>query len=441
MIQELVRSKQGVAVWGLGYLGYTAMLDLQERGFTVQAYDPQAWVRDLFRTQRYPNAQMMAMWSETGHIPPLRYEQAVLRDTPVDLFREAGAHIIAVPMGVTAGENELLKITRHFLDNIEAIRRNPQLVIFASAYVPGFIDTHFVNPLAEAGVAVGRDLMVCTAFRSDWVYEELRAKCSRRVAGADSPASAATARDFFAATGQECVEAGSIREAEVLENARRAFRFLTTGFVNQLALCYESVNMKRLATLLVQNVDLADCLPNMGAGGNREPFAVQHLLEGADQPKYFTTLSESQATNFALPIHYAHHLIRNGITRVAVLGMTFFSNRRDITLSPSISFSSYLHDHGVKVLVHDDIYPWDDIAAILPQAECCPLEKALGESEAVVLMTNHKSYRALSEKRLSELLGPQARIVMDNVGLWAGYRLPAGVEYHEVGDGTLNVLG
>ena len=40
MIQELVRSKQGVAVWGLGYLGYTAMLDLQERGFTVQAYDP-----------------------------------------------------------------------------------------------------------------------------------------------------------------------------------------------------------------------------------------------------------------------------------------------------------------------------------------------------------------------------------------------------------------
>jgi len=441
MIAELFHSKKGVAVWGLGYLGYTTVSTLQEHGLSVRVHDLNDWVLDLFKDGGYPSKEMASMWSDREYVPPLDTAQAVVCDDPLDMFNGAGVHMVTMPLGQQPGVNRLQQLARWCLERADALRARPPLVIFTSAYVPGYVDAYFIRVLAEAGLEVGRDFHVATAFRSDWVVEEYFSGGSKLVVGADGPGSLALARAFFEALGQDVLEVNSIREAEVLENARRAFRFLATGFINQLSLGYDGVHVKRLVAHLAGSVNLSECVPNMGAGGYKEPFAVQHLLEGADKAKHLTLLTESQATNFAIPLHYAQYLLRQGVKTVAVLGVTFKAKRRDITLSPSITLISYLLEQGVKVLVHDPVYPPEELAEVVPGAACCSLEEALGAAEAVALMIDHRAYRAVAEEQLLGMAGTGVRIIVDNTGLWSGFRFPENIVFHEVGDGSIRLQG
>ena len=439
MISELLRKSKSVAVWGLGYLGYTTILELQEHGFSITVHDLHDEPMECLVSGRYPLPDVAKSWSDTGYTPPVDFSTVTVARDPVDMFQDAAVHLVAIPLGYSPTENRLGYLAEQFAKGIPTGGK-PQTVVFLSAHVPGNIDRHFVDLLESKGVKDGRDVYVGTAFRSDWVVEEFLQARPPQVVGANQPESLEAVATLYEVLGREVERVPSIREAEVLENARRSFRFAATGFVNQLSLCYRDVNMKRLARLLMSGVSVTDCGPNMGAGGYKEPFAVQNLLDGADSSKYFKVLIESQSVNYTMPIYYAQALMRAGVGRVALLGLTFTTNRRDLTLSPAVSLAKCLMQGGVKVLVNEPVLDTEILSDIVPGAEVCGVEEAMANAEALVLMTNHRAYRAISEAFVLEHSGSDLRFVLDNTGLWSRFQFPKSVSYHEVGDGTLNLI-
>ena len=73
-ISNLLRKKT-LSIWGFGYLGYTAVLRMQEHGFHIKIFDFAAARFDAFEKNLYPGIAQKNHWSSRYSIPELNREK------------------------------------------------------------------------------------------------------------------------------------------------------------------------------------------------------------------------------------------------------------------------------------------------------------------------------------------------------------------------------
>lgn len=73
--KELLLNTKRVSVWGVGYLGYTTILRLQENGFCSVVYDFNEDRLDDLKNNLYPEKEQINSWSKRGKIPAINLEK------------------------------------------------------------------------------------------------------------------------------------------------------------------------------------------------------------------------------------------------------------------------------------------------------------------------------------------------------------------------------
>lgn len=428
--EELLKTKL-VSVWGAGYLGYTKLIKLQSRGFKANVFDfTKTRFDEKVKKGEYPDKEQIYSWSANGDIPVLDASKINIIRKPSQMF-DSCVHIVAFSAVDRKGNNALKELAGIFVKNKR--RLNGKLIIFQSAGTPGTIDKHFVTPLKKNGC----NCDFVSAFRSDWAIEDYFARNEKRILAADSEGSMNKAQFFYSLLGIKFKTLATIKEAELYENAKNTFQYMTTVFINQLSFAYPDTNVRGMVKYLLNDVELNESHLCIGAGGSKIPISVESIAEGSKKPQFLSLIKESQESNMSLILNYAEAIKKIGCKSVTIMGLTVRGNQKSIDLSPSVAIAEYLNKLGIDVYIDDPLYDKKTIQKLLPFSRHVDLVKEGLKSQAVLLMTDHNRYKYFTQKDIDSLGIRNALLVIDNVALFRDFKFSPKTVYHLVGDGKM----
>lgn len=437
---ERLNTAGEIAVWGVGYLGYTTLLRCHRFGLATHVWAPEAQHLQAMSQGLYPGRELQIAWSEVGSVPPASLEQVSFAQTPEALLaKNLPVHVVALPnhgARSDTGDRVWETIAGHFYRH--APRDRKTLVLLVSAPVPGDSQS-FVSALAD----LGPHLRVVTAFRSDWVVEDYLYRPRPQALGGDSD-DLVRAQAFLNRIGTETFSIGSFHDAEVYQVLMSSFQCLASAFVSQFAFAYPENPGSRIASAVLANCDLSRVRPAIGVGGKQMMTGLEFLFRGSSYNDLLSILKEAQAFNLSSILSWADFLGRRGVGRVGILGITPQPDNRDLAYSPSLLLAEALMRRKMGVFVHDPHFTFDTVHQLLPGVRHLAVETMdrsplFGPQDAMVLMTPHRFYSKFTQRDIDEKIAGRAGLVIDNTGAWRHLTFSRGTRYHFVGDGTLNI--
>ena len=418
-----------IAVMGLGYVGLPVALAFARRFAGTIGYDiDRARIEALARGDDW-----------TGETSPedLAVTQLNLTHDPADL-RHADVLIVCVPTPIDDRKRPNLEPIRQASILAGRSLRHGSIVVYESTVYPGLTEEFCVPILErESGLSMGVDFFV--GYSPERINPGDRTHGLAditKVVSACSPAVAATLARLY----REIVPAGvhvapSIRVAEtakVLENTQRD---LNIALMNELALICDRLGVRT-----------ADVLAAAGTKWNFLPFTpglVGGHCIGVD-PYYLTTKAEAlgykpevilagRRINDGVGPFLAHKLMalleRNGVApdkaRVAILGLTFKENIRDIRNSRVPDILRVLAGYGIEARVSDPhADPQQARLAFGLTLEPLPAEASV---DALVLAVPHQAFLAQRAK-LVACVKPGG-LIMDVKSVLSPEEIPANCTY------------
>jgi len=429
-----------IAVWGIGYLGYTTMARCQRFGLLTDVWAPEQ--RHLMGLEQghYPGRELQIAWSDFGTVPGLSLQATSMADSPESLLsRDIPVHVLALPNHADP-QNRDQGIWRTIADAFcrHAPRDRKILVLLTSAPVPG--DTGlFVERLGD----LGENVRVVAAFRSDWMVEDYLCRPQPQALGGDAQDQAAAAA-FLQRIGIPSFSIGTYHDAEVYQAFMSSFRCLASAFVSQFAFAYPNNPVNRIASAALACCDLSRVRPTIGFGGKQMMTGIEHLFRGSSYNDLLTLVKEAQAFNLSSILFYADMLARRGSGRVGILGITPQPDNLDLAFSPSILLAEALLKRGLTVYVHDPHFAYNTIEELMPGVRHLDLDKpqqrpVFEGRDAIVLMTPHRYYLAFTQQDIDRHVCGQAGLVLDNTGAWQHLKFSKDTRYHFIGSGALDI--
>ena len=223
--------------------------------------------------------------------------------------------------------------------------------------------------------------------------------------GGITKACAEVATAWYSGAIKTVVPVSSAEAAEMAKLLENTFRMINIGLVNELAIMCE-----RLGVDVWEVIDAAGTkpfgfmkfTPGPGLGGHCIPIDPLYLSWKMKELNYnakFIELASEINTN--MPRYVVSRVLdamndRGKVlkgSKVLVLGVAYKPNIDDVRESPALDVIALLRKKGADVSYHDP-----HISHIHHEKEGWNMEtvkdvmKAVKESDAVVIVTNHKSY-------------------------------------------------
>jgi len=218
-----------------------------------------------------------------------------------------------------------------------------------------------------------------------------------------------------------------LETAEVTKYAANAYLATSISFINEIAnICERTgadASLVRQALKLDQRIgDNAYIDPGIGFGGSCLPKDISALVRTAEEHGYDPTLLKAVIDVNALqPERVAGHIIDLfsdlSSRKIAVLGISFKGDTFDVRSSPAMAVIRDLKELGVRVHAYD---PMADATAKACVAGLADLHHdaydTVSDCDAVVVATEHSSFRDLDLKRLGEAMA--SRVLIDGRNLF-----------------------
>ncbi|MBA4100535.1 MAG: UDP-glucose 6-dehydrogenase [Rhodospirillum sp.] len=233
-----------------------------------------------------------------------------------------------------------------------------------------------------------------------------------------------------------------LETAELIKYAANGFLAMKISFINQVAdLCEKvgaDVHDVARGIGLDGRIGQKFLHPGPGYGGSCFPKDTRALVEIARQANAPVSLIEATAEfNEARKVQMADRVVAalggsaNGKV-VTLLGLTFKPNTDDMREAPSLAIAPALIKAGATIRAHDP-EGMAEAKKLMPDLTYCadPYEAMTG-ADAVVLLTEWNSYRALDLKRMKAILNQPVVVDLRNIYRPSEMRA-AGFRYSSIG--------
>ena len=391
-----------VGVVGLGYVGLPLVVAFAEAGDRVVAVDvDERKVAAIEAGRSYiedvPSERLQAVRGSieaSTHFAPLARTDAALICVPTPLTPNREPDLGAL---VAAGKA------------LGSVVQRGQLVVLESTTYPGTTREQLVPLLEHRGLTVGDGLNVAfSPERVDPGRTDYTMRNTPKVVGGITPECTERAVELYQRVCDNVVAVSTPEVAEMTKLLENIFRSVNIALVNELAILSE-----RMGIDIWEVVDAASTKPygfmrfepGPGMGGHCLPVDPFYLTWRAREFHMATEFIElAGKVNQQMPYHCVERIERalndaakpvNG-SQILILGASYKGGVGDIRESPSLRIMEVLKDRGGTVNYHDPYVP------ALPQLglESVPLETAVDEADAIVLVTAHPGidYAALAER-------------------------------------------
>lgn len=375
---------KSISVFGLGYVGLPLAELAAKRGYKVIGVDTDE--------------------SKLKYIKENEYDKHGFKDRiefTLDGIKAAKLSdliFVCVPTPVDNSFRPDFSFIRSSCETISNGLRKGCVVVIESTVSPGTC-RNLVKPLLEkSGMECGTDFyIVHCPERIDpgnkgWTLEELP-----RVIGGISNAGVDIAVNFYATILNSKLHIlSSIEAAEATKLVENTFRDVNIAFVNELACCFDKLNIDVLEVIKAASTKpfgFMPFYPGCGVGGHCIPVDPYYLIE-ASKLKGFNTelLNLSRTINHGM-VNYTVDKLIEGLNeiglcvknaKITVMGIAYKKGVGDIRESPSIEIIQMLKYMNAKLNIYDPFVP--ELSTVL-DIDCAI------KADAIVIATDHDIFK------------------------------------------------
>jgi UDP-N-acetyl-D-glucosamine dehydrogenase len=381
-----------IGVIGLGYVGLPLAVAFAEMGERVVAVD-------------VDDAKVAAVASGESYIEDVSGERLdaarhlISATTYYAPLARTDAVIVCVPTPLTPNREPDLSALMVAARDLGHVLQAGQLVVLESTTYPGTTREQ-VQPLLEqeSGLRVGDGLnLAYSPERVDPGRTDYTLRNTPKVVGGITPECTARAAELYGRVCEHIVTVSTPEAAELTKLLENIFRSVNIALVNELAMLSE-----RMGIDIWEVVDAASTKPygfmrfepGPGMGGHCLPVDPFYLSWRAREFRFQTEFIElAGKINQQMPYHCVQRIEGalneqakpiNG-SRVAILGVSYKAGIGDVRESPGLRIIEELVARGAVITYHDPYVP------ALPELglQGAPLEEAVADADAVVLVTAH----------------------------------------------------
>ena len=324
--------------------------------------------------------------------------------------------LICVPTPVVEGRPDLSAVEGAGRDVAPHIRTD-SLVVLESTTYPGTTE-QVLRPLLEAhGLHAGTDfLLAYSPERVNPGDDKYGMADIPRVVGGLTEESTRMAAEFYGQLVDEVHTVSSCRAAEMAKLLENTFRMVNIALVNELAMLSSEQGIdlwEVIDAAATKPFGFMPFFPGPGVGGHCIPLDPTYLSWQArrDTGRPLRLVETAHDVNVAMPAYVVGRVAEalnergralNG-ARVFAVGVTFKPNVGDIRESSAIDVLAQLHRKGALVSFHDPFV--EEVRRDTLYLKRTPLdERALKDSDCVLLLTPHDTYDLEALVRHSPLL-------------------------------------
>src|SRR5688572_21904042 len=400
LTKKLKDKNAKIAILGLGYVGLPLAVVFAEAGFNVTGIDPD-------------KRKIEAIAKGESYIPDVKNETVaklvkagkLSATTDFSILKEMDAVSICVPTPLRQTGDPDMSFIISAADELSKYMHKGMVVVLQSTTYPGTTRELLLPKLSNEN-KVGEDwFLAFSPERVDPGREDYTTKNTPKVMGGITKACGEVATIWYEGAIDTVYRVSSAEAAEMAKLLENTFRMINIGLVNELAIMCE-----RLGVDVWEVIDAAASkpfgfmkfTPGPGLGGHCIPIDPLYLswkMKSFNYNARFIELASEINTNMP---RYVVSRVMEGLndrskalkgSRVLVLGAAYKPNIDDIRESPALDVIGLLRHKGALVEYHDPYIPhihheyegWhmDSVSDMM---------KAVQESDAVVIITDHKVY-------------------------------------------------
>jgi UDP-N-acetyl-D-mannosaminuronic acid dehydrogenase len=376
-----------ICVLGLGYIGLPTGSMFALAGNDVIGVDPSPRVQAALQLGLASIEEPELQTLVTAAINSGRLR---VRTRP----ESSDAFIIAVPTPLdTTTRRADLSYVEEAARAIAPVLRRGDLVVLESTVPPGTTRDILAPILAESGLQPGRDFAVAHCperVLPGRILVELEQ--NDRLAGGLTPQCAERAADLYRSFVKGEIMRTDATTAEMVKVMENTFRDVNVALANEFALIAEriGVNVWEAIRLANHHPRVNVLKPGPGVGGHCIAVDPWFLVGAA--PEAARLIRAAREVNDGMPEHVIDvlcELVRPPAP-VALLGVTYKAEVDDVRESPALRVADLAVKRGYAVRLCDPHVRPD--SSDLP-APLFPLEQALRDAEAIVLLVDHRAFQ------------------------------------------------
>ena len=402
LIKSLQDKKARIAILGLGYVGLPLAVVFGEAGFNVTGIDPDARkVDSLNKGVSYipdvPTAAIAAL-VKSGNLTAT---------TDFSVLKEMDAVSICVPTPLRKTGDPDMSFIMSATEELAKFVHQGMVVVLESTTYPGTTREFMLPMLTEkSGLKVGKDIFVAfSPERVDPGREDWTTINTPKVIGGITEACSEVAEAWYSGAIKTIFPVSSAEAAEMAKLLENTFRMINIGMVNELAIMCERLGVdvwEVIEAAATKPFGFMKFTPGPGLGGHCIPIDPLYLswkMKAFNYNARFIELASEINTN--MPRYVVSRVLEAMNDRsktlkgskVLVLGVAYKPDIDDVRESPALDVIGLLKQKGATVEYHDpyishihheyDGWEMDSVMDLM---------KAVKEADAVIIVTNHKSY-------------------------------------------------
>jgi len=417
-------SFETISVIGLGYIGLPTAAVFASKGKKVVGVDINA--RAVETINRGAIHIVEPDLDQVVHAAVTRGDlRATTQPEPADAF------LIAVPTPFKDDHQPDLRFVKAAAESIAPVLKKGDLVILESTSPVGSTE-QMADWLAAARPDLrfpqhGETSDVFVAYCPERVLPGqvmVELINNDRVIGGMTPACSARASELYRIFLKgECVETNA-RTAEMCKLTENSFRDVNIAFANELSLICadQGINVWELIALANRHPRVNILQPGPGVGGHC--IAVDPWFIVAQNPELARLIRTAREVNDAKP-QWVLDQVKNALAEcltqtgkrasditIACFGLAFKPNIDDLRESPAVGVAQKIAEwhRGTTWVVEPHIAQIAD--ALAGKAELVPGEKALAQADILVMLVDHRAFRAIDAAQV------QQQWIVDTKGVW-----------------------
>jgi UDP-N-acetyl-D-glucosamine dehydrogenase len=421
-LEEKIRTRTArVGIVGLGYVGLPLGVEFAKAGFAVTGIDiGESKVAQVNAGTSY------VLDIPTAALGPLVGAGKLRATTDFSLLSELDTVNICVPTPLRKTKDPDMSYIDAACREIARYIHPGMLIILESTTYPGTTD-EFVLPLLEkSGLRVGQDFFLCfSPERVDPGNPQYQTVNIPKVVGGITAACTRLGSLFYGQALERVVPVSSPRVAEMVKLLENTFRMINIGLVNELALMCDRMHInvwEIIDAAATKPFGFMPFYPGPGLGGHCIPIDPFYLSWKTRQAGFEARFIELAGyINGQMP-HFVVDKVQNALNeqgkplrgaRVHLLGVAYKKDIDDLRESPALDVMHLLARRHARVSYSDPYI--GRVAVEGMELEAQPVERAVGEADCVVIVTDHAAfdYAAVVER---------ARLIVDTRNALKGHQ-------------------
>ena len=430
--KSLLKSKKfKIAVWGTGYIGLSTMVYFAKKKGKCVGYDINENKIKKINSGTLPLEDLKKWFGfDIKGLVKSNYLRATSNYN--DLITEDFlVHFVAIP--TERNGKPYFKPLMSVLNNISKIKKNsknPPIVIVESTLAPKVSDKKIIPFLKRKKLTVGKNILLSIAPRRDWFIEGGKnLENLDRVYGSTDVKSTSVTKDVLSIVCKKLHAASTYKVSEMVKSVENAYRHMDITLANQLSLAFPKDNIREVLKLVGTKWNVEAFHPGIGAGGYCIPLSSRYILSQVKNKTKLSLLRETIKTDDGMGKSIANSIVKKGLKRIGVLGLSYKGDLKVSVLSKVIPLIKSLIKKKLKVRLFDPYFSDKEIYNAA-KVKTFKFPKDLPNFDCLIVSVDHKQFKI--PKKILEKYLKNCKLIIDHDGAWKKYNLKN--NYHLSGD-------